>query len=388
LVFNAKFASPVIPEGGGAKFASPEGVNGQESIGAKRLRRFYLQAVARELLPNARVAECTRAWIPGVGVINIHYSQKFKRAHYGNLVQCASVWVCPVCASKITERRRVELEGALAKSPWAAVMVTLTFQHTREDKLVDLVRDMSKAHARLKSGKGWLLFRKRWGLVGEVTSTEVTYGLENGWHFHKHCLYLVDHANPDTEAIREDISKRFTAVMGKLGRYVHPEIGVHVRATTPTAADYISKWGAAFEVTKAAVKKGVAGEHYNPFELLALCAEGVDWAGAKFQEYAAAMKGISQLRWSPGLRRLLAMGEQPTDAELVEAPEEADIILAQLTLPQWREVLKQEKRGELLEVASTGDPIILVHYLEAIGIRVGWLDTYAGLRISGAPPFG
>ena len=130
LVFNAKFASRTG--------------NDPETLAAKRLRRFYLQAVARELLPSARINQCLRSVIPGKGCVNINYSKKFTRAHYGNLVQCASVWVDPVCSSKITERRRVELEEALGRSPWPGVMITLTLQHSRKDTLAALRQDLNE----------------------------------------------------------------------------------------------------------------------------------------------------------------------------------------------------------------------------------------------------
>lgn len=354
LVFNAKFASPA----GG----SPE------QIAARRLRRFYLQAVSRELLPGARVAECLRRLVPGAGVVNIHYSEKYKRAHYGNLIQCASVWTCPVCASKITERRRVEMSDALSRSPWPAVMVTLTFQHDREDKLINLRHDLIYARARLKSGKWWQMLAKRYGIVGTITSTETTYGLENGHHPHSHDLYLVESV-PDTGELREKITNKFESIMCGLGRYVSPEIGVKVRTTDRGAADYVSKWGAAFEMTKASAKDG-RGQHYNPFELLYLAGTGVKWAGPVFQEYAAAMKGVNQIRWSPGLRELLGLKQELTDEEIVGAMEEDDRILAQLTLKQWHVILKRNKVGELIEVASSGERGLLRAYLLSLGVAL------------------
>jgi hypothetical protein len=354
LVFNAKFAS--------ASGDAPE------TLAAKRLRRYYLQAVARELLPGDRVADCMRSVVPGKGCVNIHYSKKHERAHYGNLVQCASVWIDPVCSSKITERRRVELTDALSRSPWPGVMVTLTFQHTREDRLKSLQADLADGHRRLKAGRWWQAFSDRMGINGVITSTEVTYGLEAGFHLHKHSLYLVESV-PDVEKMRVELSDKFCMVMAGLGRYVSPEIGVHVRATDRAAADYISKWGAAFEITKAGAKRG-RGEHYNPFELLQVYAEGKTWAGEVFKEYAAGMKGVNQIRWSRGLRKLLAMGAEVTDQELVEAPMEDDRVLASLTLKQWGLILKREKRGELIEVASTGDAGLLRAYLMALGIHL------------------
>ena len=348
-----------------AKFASVSG-NDPETLAAKRLRRFYLQAIARELLPDARVNQCLRSVVPGSGCVNIHYSKKFERAHYGNLVQCASVWVDPVCSSKITERRRVELEDGLNRSPWPGVMITLTLQHSRDDKLAALRRDLMAGKRELKNGGWWTRFSKRIGIVGSITSTETTYGLENGHHPHSHILELVD-GHPDTEQIQAEVSKRFREIMTSRGRYVSPEIGVHVRATDHGAADYISKWGAAFEISKAGAKRGKDG-HYNPFELLQLYAEGETWAGEVFREYAAAMKGVNQIRWSKGLRELLGLGAEVSDRELVEAPLEDDILLASLTVKQWGVILKREKRGELLEVASTGDAKLLRSYLMVLGV--------------------
>jgi hypothetical protein len=245
-------------------------------------------------------------------------------------------------------------------------MITLTLQHSREDKLAALRKDLNQGTRSLKTGKWWTDFSKRIGIVGSVTSTETTYGLDAGYHPHKHILELVD-GHPDTEQIQAEVSKRFREIMTSLGRYVSPEIGVHVRATDRGAADYISKWGAAFEITKAGAKRG-RGDHYNPFELLQLYAEGKTWAGEVFREYAAAMKGVNQIRWSPGLRELLGLGEQVSDHELVEAPMEDDILLASLTVKQWGVILKREKRGELLEVASTGDVKLLRSYLFAFGV--------------------
>jgi hypothetical protein len=49
---------------------------------------------------------------------------------------------------------------------------------------------------------------------------------------------------------------------------------------------------------------------------------------------------------------------------------EDDRVLASLTLKQWGLILKREKRGELIEVASTGDAGLLRAYLMALGIHL------------------
>ena len=143
-----------------ARFASISAENGIPDLLQRRVMRYILQSAARELLPGERVAKCLRVMVParvipdmgvtwhqtsgGAGRVQVLYSKKRARAFYGNLAQCASVWHDPVCASKITERRRVEMAKALEWSSFYQVMVTRTFQHTREDKLADLRKDFAE----------------------------------------------------------------------------------------------------------------------------------------------------------------------------------------------------------------------------------------------------
>ena len=42
----------------------------------------------------------------------VKYNESRKKAHYGNVQLCASIWACPVCAKRITENRREELKRA------------------------------------------------------------------------------------------------------------------------------------------------------------------------------------------------------------------------------------------------------------------------------------
>ena len=46
----------------------------------------------------------------GVGVWKC---EKHGTAHYSGLQTCGSVWSCPICAAKITERRRLEVQDAI-----------------------------------------------------------------------------------------------------------------------------------------------------------------------------------------------------------------------------------------------------------------------------------
>src|SRR5438552_1083589 len=72
--------------------------------------RWQLQREARALLPHERVAFCMRRI--QATTVDVFYSPQHQSAHYGGLMVCGSVWVCPLCAAKISERRRAELEQA------------------------------------------------------------------------------------------------------------------------------------------------------------------------------------------------------------------------------------------------------------------------------------
>ena len=367
-----------------ARFASREGMKRTleetaETLTARRLLRYILQSAARELLPGERVSKCLRSVIPArhdspgghvsdgkAGRVELLYSPKWKRAFYGNLAQCASVWHDPVCASKITERRRIEMAGVLAGSKYYQLMATRTFQHSREDRLAELRVDFSEAKRRVKSGRGWADLEKRFGVIGSISGTEPTYGLENGFHLHDHSLYLFE-GEVKLDDFREAMLERYTEAMRDQGRYVSAIYGLDVRATNDSVADYVSKWGVDSELAKYPTKRGRDG-HYSAFQLLDLYAEGSAWAGPIFQEYAMAMKGSKQLVWSKGLREILEAGREVSDLELVEAVEEDAVALAWLSLAQWRIILQREKRGELLEVASLGSYVDLSTYLRTFGI--------------------
>lgn len=364
-----------------ARFASPSSENGDSDQLKKRLLRYILQSAARELLPGERIARCLRVVVParvmpegvtwhqtagGAHRVHVLYSAKRERAFYGNLAQCASVWQDPVCASKITERRRVEMTEALGGSKFYQALMTRTFQHTREDKLAELRKDFAEAKRRVKSGKAWITLENHFKIVGSISGTEVTYSQENGFHLHDHSLYLFEQAI-DLDEFREAMTKKYQAAMEGRGRYVSGIYGLDVRATNDAVGDYVSKWGVEAELAKYPVKQGREG-HYSAFQMLELYAGGESWAGGVFQEYAAAMKGSKQLVWSRGLRQLLNLGKEVSDQEVVEAQEDDARVLAMLTLEQWRRVLAREKRGELLEVASTGRLDVLVMWLRTLGI--------------------
>jgi hypothetical protein len=116
--------------------------------------RWQLQREVRALLPHERVAFCMRR-IQATAV-DVLYSPQKQTAHYGGLMVCGSIWVCPLCAAKISEQRRVKIEQAIARclaTGGAVYLTTYTIAHKHYDSLSTLLESFLAARKRLKQGR-------------------------------------------------------------------------------------------------------------------------------------------------------------------------------------------------------------------------------------------
>jgi len=347
---------------------------------AVRLERFALQSVARSILPKARTAKCLR--VPFARSVGVFHSQAHESAHYGGLVTCASVWACPICAARITERRRRELQHAMAL--WEAqggsvALLTLTHGHSLGDRLCDLLAAEQKAlHAFFSSRAGHRLMSAL-GRVGHVRAWEITHGRlrerNNGWHPHFHLLLFLEIQHGDLSGA-EEWGYAIWLNACRLAGLPLPDRrhGITIQDGANAAA-YVAKfgqeapksWGLDAEMTKGHTKRARDGE--TPFDFLRSCLLQDDpQARRLFREYAECFKGKRQLVWSRGLRDLLGL-EDLSDEDLASRQEEDAYLLANLTLDQWRIIRASDRRGEVLEVARHGDPQALNRYLDAITSR-------------------
>jgi len=337
----------------------------------QKLRRFALQAAAvAAVSSNDRLRKCLRVSLGGqVGLV---HSPGRKSAYYRGLATCGSVWACPVCAAKVSERRREELKRGVDK--WRSMggivwMVTLTFSHQVHDSLPVLQRQLAAALRRFQSGKYYGALKAEFGFWGHVRALEVTHGA-NGWHPHVHMLVFLEGA--DTNARREELRERLFHLwrlackrsgLGEPSEKHGVRVDGHNRA-----GEYVAKWGLESELTKQVVKEG-RGASRSPMGILADWLDGGDLEDAAlFEQYACAMKGARQLVWSRGLRELLGLGAELSDEELAAADERQfeDVDLASIPLPVWRLVVKYDVRGQLLVVASGGDQAAVTEFLELL----------------------
>jgi len=368
------------------------------TVSLSRKIRYYLQSIARQLIlyhkptrgkhkgemVQHKIVGCLRYLAPHKGGdgVEVMYSSTMQKARYRNLRLCACLWVCPPCASRITEGRRVELAQAIAKAPYKTALITYTMAHHKGQRLEPLLEGLLGAYHSLKSGRAWLALKQEYGWVGSIRNLEVTEGSawDNGWHAHIHELVFLpaDMEEHWFVGLQSFIRQRWQYVLRKQGFDASLENGVVLEMADERIKDYIAKyghepidggWTLEHELVKSNSKVGRSGGGRTPFQLLWDYGAGDVVAGELFKEYAEAFEGRNQLVWSRGLRDLLGMGKEKTDEELVDAPlDENEILLANLTPEQWREVLRLELRSDLLDVAGRGDVAQLEHWMNEQGI--------------------
>lgn len=355
------------------------------------LRRFFLQSAARELLPREAVSKCLRRIIPTRAGVDLLYAPAARAAHYSGLMVCKSVWLCPVCSAKITERRRIDLTMGMANfyslpGVKRVLLVTFTLSHKKNDNLSTIKRALIKARKLLVSGRWAKQFAAEHRIMGTVRSLEVTYG-DNGWHPHLHVLYFFDR-EVAIIPFEESIKVRWGQCVAAAGAYASWDYGCDVRFSDKEVAAYVAKfgkepewkdsdkvlldgkWSVSHEVVKGPSKVSKNGGS-TPLQLLSDFAYGDTVAGALYVQYACNFKGERQLCFSPGLREWLGLCKELTDEEIAEQQEEVAIILAQLNREQWLRVLGNDCRAELLLIASSGDILKVASFLTSIGIDLG-----------------
>jgi hypothetical protein len=346
-----------------------------------RLQRFIFQSVTRKLLPKSRTNNCLRVRQGGKD-IQVHKSVEHGTTAYSGLQTCGSVWVCPVCAAKIAERRRAEIIAAMIahKAAGGCInMLTLTAPHQRGDDLDELLTKQAKALNAFWNDRKVKAVLAEMGTIGQIRALEVTHGRKsprnNGWHPHYHVLLfngLEPHLMRFDALLQEQMQEwtlrlyqRWAAVCVNAG-LGEPSLQHGLKLDNgDKAGKYVSKWGLEDEMTKGHTKKALHGE--TPFDFLRALLENPEdkQAAALFIEFAQVFKGKRQLHWSRGLKARYAIGEK-NDDEISQEQDDFAVWLGTITMEQWRDVLASEGRGAVLSIAARlGWPAVVV-YLNSI----------------------
>lgn len=371
LGINAK-SSPTTEDEAGQKSLINTRV--KEIFHNNRIKRYSLVRIARKYLLNhankiglekefhklSRTINCKHALSSNSQAVVVNFNSK--NAFYTGLQTCGSVWTCPVCAARIAEVRRQEIAQAIDgayKLGYQSAMVTFTFPHTKQMPLIDTLKKQAEALALFRKGNVWDGYKRKINFFGLIRALEVTHGL-NGWHPHTHELWLID-SKIKGKSFKAFILSRWIECLKKVGLLALIPTKQQLDAVKAHAvdvkmncksSDYIAKadssanWGIDREMAKSANKGRAKGLH--PFQLLA---EDTQRNQALFVEFTVAIKGKSQLFWSPGLKEKLDINKL-TDEEIAndEADEDKPLHEKQIffTEKEWRLILNKEYRAQIL----------------------------------------
>lgn len=339
-----------------------------------RAERYALKSVVNRLLPDSRTSKCMvfRAPVAGCGLapIQVHKTVEHNKAFYTGLLSCGSVWHCPVCSAKVSERRRVELIGALSAATalgWKVHFVTLTVPHGVGDDLSVIKALQQKALQRMSSGKNRLkdIFQRNdIEFHGYIRAYEITHGKQHGFHPHFHVL-LFTSQNVTHDQVAHIYGNAWRRNCVNVGLPEPSEKHGCTVQDGSKAAKYATKWGLEDEMTKANTKISKR-KGKTPFGLLRAVLDQDDadyppeYAAGLFRVYAKCMAGSRQLHWSVGLRAKLALAPEMTDEQVAEKiTDEVSVHLATITTEQWRSIRRAKAESKILDVAEHNQLLVM-----------------------------
>lgn len=366
--------------------------NSGEDTLFSRAMRLALQSEARRLLAGEqwRVLWCLRHIVHGGTAVMVEYVPERKKSRLTGLMRCGSVFVCAWCAWWASESHRQQIARGIENlSPHAQpIMSTYTLRHKRGESLSEVLGDLLSAYRDMVKSSSWRALMDEYGLIGSIKALEVTYG-EGGWHPHLHVIsfvaaqtigdlcnceqgtnYLPD-MNEFSSGLQAQVESHFwIPALKRYERTCERGIGLRVTCDSADVAGYLSKFGRDYEkawtvekeASKSMLKEG-RRQGKTPFELLYDSLRGDSRAGALFVEYARAMEGKASLRWSPGLQSLSDVASlDDWQAARTELDGEA-IVLAAIPRDVWAQIVRDDRRAELLNIADHGDSDLMLAWL-------------------------
>lgn len=154
-----------------------------------------------------------------------------------------------------------------------------------------------------------------------------------------------------------------------------------------TASRVKGTGSAAYDVTGSA-SKTTKGANRTPFGVLADLVERNHPADrAVWREWETTSRGRRQLRWSDGMRDLLGLNAEPSDAELAEDPDGPDAVdFVTLTGQQFRVLAVAGVLAWLLDLAEDWSDDLIGQVLDAHGIAWEGDDGHMIARRSAGLP--
>lgn len=332
--------------------------------------RYKLRRASQDMLPGSSVRRCQQRIAFGHEGVQVWTDPD--TSWFVGAVPCNLLWACPVCGPRISSDRGEKVQMAIdagLNQGHDASLITLTFSHSRADFLKESVAGFTKALRRLKSGRVYDGFKKRWGVLGEIRALEVTQGEANGWHVHTHAICFTEFPLSQN-AVKEMRAELFAmwiaacefAGIGKPSE----EHGVDMQ-NAKHAGKYVAKWGFSEELTKSHLKKGKEGRR-TPLQILRDAMEGCGKSRWLWREFNECFKGKRQVFWSHGLKKKLQLPEEKEE----EPQTMLDFQKLLLTIPPitWDWITEKRAHATVLMLAFAGGDL-LQNFLEKMNATQG-----------------
>lgn len=342
---------------------------------AKRAESYALRRLAGFQLPNNSVSKCGKYRIKKAD-IKVLRSKTNGNSFYANLQQCGLIWVCPVCAKKITEFRKQEVSTALQnwqKEGNTILFLTLTIPHYVNQSCKMVADGFSKIRRRFWNDDRVKQWRKDLGVIGYITTLESTYG-KNGFHVHAHLALFVEGSTVSSKVVNraKPVWNRFIQRAG----YKPNKHSWDIQIADCRIAGYLAKmdistnWGVAEEMAKSHMKTRLKNGNISVWELCRAGGEGDKWASEKWIDYTKGMFRKSFCRFSPGLRAIVLPNdeEELTDSEVVKRQDDTAYIVALIPNETWVRIYRCRINAELLDLADKGSQDGIRELLAVYGI--------------------
>lgn len=342
-----------------------------------QLNVWHLQAIARQLLNEKSLNCCCRSLINKKTTVDVLRSQR-NTFGFGNLMRCGSIWKCPVCGRKVTQKKRTELHTGLhnlKQKGCGLTLMTVTSPHHANDSCKDLTNGMVDALRTFFNRERWKEFSRSFGVVysigndnvasnrnlpqrvvGRIKAFEVTYSKSNGWHPHFHIMLITDKPIPDFDRQRLQIEflLEWQSCCLAVGLNEPNEHGLSL-VDGEGKENYLCKWGIEESSLFSIFREDHNKTSYTPFQLLMLHAEGDRFAGKLFQEYAKVYCGKRQFVYSKGLRAYMGLTAKKSDKTLAKETGTNSTIFATIPEDTWKKVFSQKQIGALIKACMAGE---------------------------------
>lgn len=320
---------PCLAGHGGVAGGDPLENIANNSSASARKARYNRRSGLWNITTLPRCRACGRRVRSADGMVGVRVTEG--HAGFAGLVSCGSVWVCPVCSSKVMARRALEIGAAVAGAAAKGIPVafmTLTMRHRKNQRLADLWDALAHAWKRTTGGRAWVAERERFGVWGVVRVVEVTYG-ENGWHVHVHALVFGEDITAGTlDTLGNGMWSRWSKGLQSMGLDaplpVASEwhiVGGDLEGTA--IGEYLAKGakgagaiGMELTQTQSKVARTVHGTQ-PVWTILDQAVTGETAPLRLWHEWEKGSKGRRQIAWSKGLReRLGLLVDEQTDEEI------------------------------------------------------------------------